>query len=140
MILSENTVMGLGDGGAHVGTISDASFITYLLTHWGRDRTRGELIDLPILVKAQTADTAAVVGLNDRGIVAPGKRADINVIDFDKLKIHPPKMVFDLPAGGRRVEQTTEGYIATICHGQVTYENGVATGALPGRLIRGQQQ
>ncbi len=139
MILADNTVMGLGDGGAHVGTICDASFITFLLTHWGRDRTRGELIDLPILVKAQSADTAAAVGLLDRGIIAPGKRADINVIDFENLKIHAPKMVYDLPAGGKRLEQTTEGYLCTICHGQVTYENGVATQALPGRLIRGQQ-
>ena len=139
MILSDNTVMGLGDGGAHVGTICDASFITYLLTHWGRDRTRGERIDLPTLVKAQSADTATAVGLLDRGVITPGKRADINVIDFENLKIHAPKMVYDLPAGGKRLEQTTEGYLATICHGQVTYENGVATEVLPGRLVRGQQ-
>lgn len=139
MILAENTVMGLGDGGAHVGTICDASFITYLLTHWGRDRKRGDLIDLPTLVKAQTADTASTVGLSDRGIIARGKRADINVIDFENLRIHAPRMVQDLPAGGSRLEQTTEGYLATICRGEVTYENGVATDALPGRLIRGQR-
>lgn len=139
MILADNTVMGLGDGGAHVGTICDASFITYLLTHWGRDRSRGERIDLPTLVKAQSADTAAAAGLSDRGIIAQGKRADINVIDFDGLKIHAPRMVQDLPAGGSRLEQTTEGYLATICHGEVTYENGAATDALPGRLIRGQR-
>ncbi|HIG43507.1 MAG: amidohydrolase family protein [bacterium] len=139
MILAENTVMGLGDGGAHVGTICDASFVTYLLTHWGRDRIRGELIDLPTLVKAQSADTAAAVGLLDRGLLMPGKRADLNVIDFDNLKVHTPTMVHDLPAGKKRLEQTTEGYLATICHGEVTYENGVATNALPGRLVRGQQ-
>ncbi len=139
MILAENTVMGLGDGGAHVGTICDASFITYLLTHWGRDRKRGELIDLPTLVKAQTADTASTVGLEDRGELVPGKRADINIIDFDNLKIHAPKMVHDLPAGGKRLEQTAEGYVATICHGQVTYRNGESTGVLPGRLVRGPQ-
>ncbi len=140
MILAENTVMGLGDGGAHVGTICDASFVTFLLTHWGRDRKRGGLIDLPTLVKAQTSDTARTVGLRDRGLLMPGKRADINIIDFERLKIHSPQMVYDLPAGGRRLEQTTEGYIATICAGEITYENGVATDALPGRLIRGPQQ
>ncbi|MEX2489926.1 MAG: amidohydrolase family protein [Pseudomonadales bacterium] len=139
MILADNTVMGLGDGGAHVGTICDASFITYLLTHWGRDRTRGERIDLPTLIKAQTNDTAETVGLLDRGIVAPGKKADINIIDFDRLRIHAPRIVNDLPAGGARLEQTTEGYIATIVNGEVTYRNGEATGALPGRLVRGQQ-
>ena len=139
MILADNTVMGLGDGGAHVGTICDASFSTYLLAHWGRDRSRGEQIDLPTLVKAQSADTATAVGLLDRGIIAPGMRADINIIDFENLKIHTPKMVHDLPANGKRLEQTTEGYLATICNGEVTYENGVSTGALPGRLIRGQQ-
>ena len=139
MILSENTVMGLGDGGAHVGTICDASFTTYLLTHWGRDRNRGERIDLPTLVKAQSADTAAAVGLGDRGILEPGKRADINVIDFDNLKINSPRIIRDLPAGGARLEQTTQGYLATICHGEITYDNGVATDALPGRLIRGQR-
>lgn len=139
MILADNTVMGLGDGGAHVGTICDASFITYLLTHWGRDRTRGERIDLPTLVKAQTRDTAETVGLLDRGVVAPGKKADINIIDFDKLRIHAPRIVNDLPAGGARLEQTTEGYIATIVSGEVTYRDGQATDALPGRLVRGQQ-
>ena len=139
MILETNTVMGLGDGGAHVGTICDASFPTFLLTHWGRDRRRGELIDLPILVKAQTADTAHAVGLNDRGTLTVGKRADINVIDFENLSIAAPAMVQDLPAGGSRLEQTASGYLATICHGEVTYRNGVATSALPGRLIRGQQ-
>ena len=139
MILADNTVMGLGDGGAHVGTICDASFITYLFTHWGRDRSRGEQIDLPILVKAQTQDTARAVGLLDRGIIAPGMKADLNVIDFANLKIHAPHMVQDLPAGGSRLEQTAEGYLATVVNGQVTYENGEATKALPGRLIRGQQ-
>jgi N-acyl-D-aspartate/D-glutamate deacylase len=139
MILADNTVMGLGDGGAHVGTICDASFSTYLLAHWGRNRSRGEQIDLPTLVKAQSADTAQVVGLFDRGIIAPGMRADINIIDFENLKIHTPKMVHDLPANGKRLEQTTEGYLATICNGEITYENGVSTGALPGRLVRGQQ-
>ncbi len=139
MILADNTVMGLGDGGAHVGTICDASFSTYLLSHWGKDRERGELIDLPTLVKAQTLDTATTVGLLDRGVVAPGKKADLNVIDFDELRIHAPYIVNDLPAGGARLEQTAEGYLATIVGGQVTYRNGEPTGALPGRLVRGQR-
>lgn len=140
MILADHTVMGLGDGGAHVGTICDASFITYLLTHWGRDRSRGEKIDLPTLIKAQSHDTAAAVGLLDRGMIAPGMKADINVIDFDRLAIHAPKIIKDLPAGGARLEQTTEGYLATLVSGEVTYRNGEATDALPGRLIRGPQK
>lgn len=136
MILHPDTVMGLGDGGAHVGTICDASFVTTLLTHWGRDRTRGERIPLPVLVKSQTADTARAVDLNDRGVLAPGMKADINVIDFERLKVRAPEIVHDLPAGGARLQQKADGYLATIVSGQVTYENGEATEALPGRLIR----
>ncbi len=136
MILAENTVMGLGDGGAHVGTICDASFITFLLTHWGRDRKRGDLIDLETLIKAQTADTAAAVGLTDRGVLVPGKRADINVIDFDRLSIDKPYMVADLPAGGARLEQQASGFLATVVAGEVTYLSGEPTDALPGRLVR----
>lgn len=136
MILAENTVMGLGDGGAHVGTICDASFITTLFTHWGRDRTRGALIDLPTLVKRQTLDTARAVDLHDRGLLAPGMKADLNVIDFDALRVRAPKIVHDLPAGGPRLEQRADGYLATVVSGQVTYENGEPTAALPGRLIR----
>ncbi len=136
MILHSNTVMGLGDGGAHVGTICDASFITTLLTHWGRDRTRGERIDLPTLIRSQTHDTARAVELTDRGTLEPGMRADINVIDFDKLKVRVPEIVHDLPTGGARLQQKADGYLATIVAGEVTYENGEATDALPGRLIR----
>ncbi|MCY4514610.1 MAG: amidohydrolase family protein [Candidatus Tectomicrobia bacterium] len=136
MILHENTVMGLSDGGAHVGTICDASFITTLFTHWGRDRDRGERIDLPTLVKNQTHDTARAVGLHDRGVVAAGMKADLNVIDFDNLNLRAPEMVQDLPAGGSRFEQKTSGYLATVVSGEVTYRNGEATDALPGRLIR----
>jgi N-acyl-D-aspartate/D-glutamate deacylase len=136
MILHDRAIMGLGDGGAHVGTICDASYTTYLLTHWGRDRTRGPRIDLPTLVKRQTADTAAAVGLTDRGRLAPGYKADVNVIDFDRLGIAAPRIVHDLPAGGARLEQESAGYLATIVSGQVTYRNGVATDALPGRLVR----
>ena len=136
MILHEHTVMGLSDGGAHVGTICDASFITTLFTHWGRDRDRGERIDLPTLVKNQTHDTARAVDLNDRGVIAPGMKADLNVIDFDNLNLCVPEMVRDLPAGGSRFEQKTSGYLATVVSGEVTYRNGEATDALPGRLIR----
>ena len=136
MMLSDHTVMGLGDGGAHVGTICDASFTTSLLCHWGRDRQRGERIPLGRLIEAQTRDTARSVGLEDRGVLAPGMRADINIIDFDKLTPHAPYMVYDLPLGGGRLEQRADGYIATLVHGELTYEHGEATDALPGRLIR----
>ena len=136
MILHKHTVMGLGDGGAHVGTICDASFITTLITHWGRDRTRGAQIDLPTLVKSQTHDTARAVELTDRGVVALGMKADINIIDFDNLQVRAPEIVHDLPAGGARLQQKADGYLATIVSGEVTYENGEATDALPGRLIR----
>lgn len=136
MILSQNTVMGLGDGGAHVGTICDASFITTLLTHWGRDRTRGEQIDLPTLIRNQTQDTARAVDLFDRGTLQPGMRADVNVIDFENLKVRVPEIVHDLPAGGARLQQKADGYLATLVAGEVTYRQGEATDALPGRLIR----
>ena len=136
MILDENTVMGLGDGGAHVGTICDASFITSLMTHWGRDRTRGERIDLATLVKNQTRDTARAVELTDRGTLEPGMRADINVIDYQNLQVRAPEIVHDLPAGGARLQQRADGYLSTIVAGQQTYINGEATDALPGRLIR----
>jgi N-acyl-D-aspartate/D-glutamate deacylase len=135
-ILDENTVIGLGDGGAHVGIICDASFPTTLLTHWGRDRHRGGRIDLPYLIKKQTKDTATAVGLGDRGVLAAGKKADINIIDFDHLRACTPEIVHDLPAGGGRFQQRSEGYLATLVSGAVTYEQGVATGELPGRLIR----
>ncbi len=136
MILSDDCVMGLGDGGAHVGTICDASFPTYLLAHWGRDRSRGERIDLATLVKRQTRDTARAVSLLDRGVLAPGMKADINIIDYDNLRVRAPQMIADLPAGGSRLEQRADGYLATIVNGEVTYRNGEATDALPGRLVR----
>jgi N-acyl-D-aspartate/D-glutamate deacylase len=136
MLLHKDTVPGLGDGGAHVGTICDASFVTTLLTHWGRDRTRGERIDLPTLVKRQTHDTARAVDLHDRGVLAPGMKADVNVIDFANLRNRAPEIVHDLPAGGARLEQKAEGILATLVSGEVTYEKGVPTDALPGRLIR----
>jgi N-acyl-D-aspartate/D-glutamate deacylase len=130
-----NTIVGLSDGGAHVGFISDGSFPTFLLAYWGRDRREGT-VPLPELVRRQTSDTARAVGLTDRGVLAPGMKADINVIDFDALALERPAMVWDLPAGGRRLLQGARGYVATINGGQVTYRNGEATGALPGRLVR----
>jgi N-acyl-D-aspartate/D-glutamate deacylase len=130
--------MGLGDGGAHVGIISDASYTTYLLTHWGRDRTHGRF-EIPYLVKRQTSDTARAVGLLDRGVIAPGMKADINVIDFGKLRVNAPRMAFDLPAGGKRLLQDANGYVATIVSGAVTYRDGKETGALPGKLVRGHK-
>jgi N-acyl-D-aspartate/D-glutamate deacylase len=140
MLMDRDTVPGLSDGGAHYGYICDASFPTYLLTHWARDRSRGEKIPLERLVKWQTQDTAATVGLNDRGILRPGFKADINIIDFEGLKLHAPTIVYDLPAGGRRLGQAAEGFRATIVSGVVTYQNGAATGKLPGKLIRGAQK
>ncbi|HWD26226.1 MAG TPA: amidohydrolase family protein [Rhizomicrobium sp.] len=138
MIAHKDCVMGLGDGGAHVGIISDASFATYLLTHWGRDRSHGRF-DLGYLVKRQTHDTARAVGLNDRGVVAPGMKGDLNVIDMDRLAVLAPSMAYDLPAGGKRLLQGAHGYDATIVSGQVIYRHGEATGALPGKLVRGPQ-
>jgi N-acyl-D-aspartate/D-glutamate deacylase len=138
MLAHPHTVPGLGDGGAHVGTICDASFPTTLLTWWGRDRANGRL-DLPYLVQQQTRDTARTVGLFDRGVIAPGYRADLNLIDFEHLAARRPEISYDLPAGGRRLVQRADGYVATIAAGQVTYEQGEPTGALPGRLIRGPQ-
>ena len=138
MLAHPHTVPGLGDGGAHVSVISDGSFPTYLLSHWGRDRARGRF-DLGWLVKRQTADTARTVGLLDRGLVAPGYRADLNVIDMDRLRVRAPVMASDLPAGGQRLLQRADGYDATLVAGVPTYRHSEATGALPGRLVRGPQ-
>ncbi|MEI9888585.1 MAG: amidohydrolase family protein [Rhizomicrobium sp.] len=138
MIAHQDCVMGLGDGGAHVGIISDASYATYLLTHWGRDRATGKF-DLGFLVKRHTADTARAVGLLDRGIIAQGMKADLNVIDMATLEIEAPAMAYDLPAGGKRLLQGARGYDATIVSGQVIYRSGQPTGALPGKLVRGPQ-
>lgn len=134
------TVLSLSDGGAHCGVICDASFPTYMLTHWVRDRARGPRLPLEQVVRMQTHDTARLYGLNDRGVIAPGMKADINVIDLDKLRILPPEMVFDLPAEGRRMIQRAEGYRATIVSGAVTFEDGNSTGEMPGRLVRGPQR
>jgi len=139
MLLHERTVPGLGDAGAHVGLISDGSFPTYLLTHWARDRRRGERLPLEWLVRRQSADTAALVGLEDRGRLAPGLRADVNLIDWNALAVRPPEIVHDLPAGGRRLVQRARGWVKTLVAGEVVLEDGEPTGALPGRLVRGAQ-
>jgi N-acyl-D-aspartate/D-glutamate deacylase len=138
MMTHKDTVAGLGDGGAHVGTICDASFSTYALTHWGRDRAHGRF-ELPWLIKRQTSDTAAAVGLLDRGLIRPGMKADVNVIDFARLRLGRPYIVHDLPARGRRLMQKAEGYVATIVSGAITYREGEPTGALRGQLVRGAQ-
>ena len=139
MLCDPNSVPGLSDGGAHCGIICDASFPTYLLTHWTRDRSRGEKLSIPFVVAAQSRKTALSVGLYDRGVIAPGYKADINVIDYDRLHLHPPKVHYDLPVGGRRLLQQVDGYDATIVSGVVTQRGGTATGARPGRLVRGAQ-
>jgi len=135
MLAHPHTVFGLGDGGAHVGLISDASFPTYALSHWARDRAHGSM-EVGQVVEQLTSATAAAVGLHDRGVLAAGRRADINVIDFDHLACAPPVMAYDLPAGGKRLLQGARGYRATIVAGSVTYRDGEPTGALPGRLVR----
>ncbi|MGB5948181.1 MAG: amidohydrolase family protein [Parvibaculum sp.] len=140
MLQHPATILSLSDGGAHCGVICDASFPTYMLTHWVRDRARGPRLPLEQVVRMQTHDTARLYGLNDRGVIAPGMKADVNVIDFERLRILAPEMVFDLPAEGRRMIQRSEGYRATIVSGTVTFENGEATGALPGKLVRGLQR
>jgi N-acyl-D-aspartate/D-glutamate deacylase len=139
MLRHPTAAIGLSDGGAHCGVICDASTPTYLLTHWVRDRVRGERIPLEWAVRKQTRETAALYGLHDRGTLEPGKKADLNVIDFDNLKLPPPTMEFDLPGGARRLLQRAEGYTATIVSGEVVSEDGEPTGNMPGRLVRGAQ-
>ena len=134
-----DTVNSLSDGGAHCGTICDAASPTFMLQHWVRDRARGT-IGLENAIKRQCADTARLYGLEDRGIIAPGYLADLNIIDFERLKLGKPWLAFDLPAGGKRLLQKAEGYVATIKHGAVTFREGAWTGATPGGLIRGPQR
>ncbi|ROO85056.1 N-acyl-D-aspartate/D-glutamate deacylase [Actinocorallia herbida] len=137
MLLHPAAVYGLADGGAHVAMVCDASMPTYLLTHWARDRTRGERLPLEYVVRKQTSDTARLFGLNDRGAITEGLRADLNVIDFDNLALDAPRMAHDLPAGGGRLLQDARGYVATIVGGVVTRQHDKDTGARPGRLLRG---
>jgi N-acyl-D-amino-acid deacylase len=139
MMEHPNTLVGLGDGGAHCGVICDASMPTTMLTHWGRDRTRGQQLELEWLVRRQTQDNADYFGLYDRGRLTVGARADINVVDFDAISVRLPRMVNDLPAGGRRLIQEADGYDATIVNGEVVLQHGELTGARPGKLIRGAQ-
>jgi len=139
MMSHPNTLVGLGDGGAHVGVLCDASAFSYMLTHWTRDRTRGDRFPLPWAIRRLTSDNAKAIGLNDRGLLAPGMKADINVIDYDNLQLTQPEVAYDLPAGGRRLVQRTRGYDATIVAGKPVYRHGEATGNLPGRAVRGAQ-
>jgi N-acyl-D-amino-acid deacylase len=134
------TLMGLSDGGAHCGAICDGGMPTFMLSHWTRDRKRGPTLPLEHMIRRQTRDTAFIYGLTDRGLLAPGYRADLNLIDYASLNGQRPRMVFDLPAGGRRLMQGAEGYVMTLCGGVVTHRGGQATGALPGGLIRGPQR
>src|SRR5439155_21801443 len=124
MLEHKDTVPGLSDGGAHVGMICDGSFPTTMVTHWTRDRTRGPKLPLEYVIAQQTRDTARTVGLYDRGVIAPGYRADINVIDYENLTLHAPQVAYDLPAGGRRLIQRASGYVVTIVAGEVTYRRG----------------
>jgi N-acyl-D-aspartate/D-glutamate deacylase len=140
MMRHPGVVPGLSDGGAHVGMICDGSFPTTNIVYWTRDRSRGEQLSLERMVQAQCRDTAELVGLNDRGLIAPGYRADLNVIDHAGMKLHAPQVAYDLPAGGRRLIQRADGYVATIVAGEITYRDGQPTGALPGRLVRGAQR
>jgi N-acyl-D-aspartate/D-glutamate deacylase len=137
MMESPATLPGLSDGGAHVGMICDGSFTTTMLTHWVRDRARGRRLNVEAVVHRQARLTAEWIGLWDRGLIAPGYRADLNVIDLASLKLHLPDVIRDLPAGGRRLMQRASGYTATILKGAITHRDGTPTGARPGRLIRG---
>ena len=140
MLLHPRSAFGLADGGAHCGAICDASMTTSLLSHWARDRKRGEGLPVGFCVQKMTKDTAALYGLGDRGVLAPGMKGDVNVIDFDRLALEMPVLANDLPAGAGRLIQRARGYEATIVSGEVTFREGEPTGALPGRLVRGAQR
>jgi N-acyl-D-aspartate/D-glutamate deacylase len=139
MLVHPLTLPGLGDGGAHCTIISDASFATFLLTHWARDAAPSERMPIEFVIQRQCADTARMVGLLDRGVIAPGYKADVNLIDFDKLSIGRPEMIYDLPANGKRLVQRATGYVATIVSGAVAFRDGEPTGSLRGQLVRGAQ-
>jgi N-acyl-D-amino-acid deacylase len=139
LIENPQSVFGLSDGGAHCGVLVDASVPTYMLSYFTRDRTRGPRMSLELVAHKLSQDTARLYGLHDRGVIAPGYKADLNLIDYDALRLHAPQMAYDLPAGGKRLTQKADGYLATLCAGEVTYENGEHTGAMPGRLVRGGQ-
>jgi N-acyl-D-aspartate/D-glutamate deacylase len=136
MLTDSGTLLGLSDGGAHCASIVDAGVPSFMLSHWARDRRRGPKLPLEFLVKRQTSETADFFGLPDRGRLAVGLRADINLIDFDRLRLYQPELVHDMPAGGRRFVQRVDGYEATLVAGTPIFERGVYTGAMPGRLVR----
>src|SRR5215472_3588340 len=135
-----NVLFGLSDGGAHCGVIADAGMPTFIISHWARDRVKGAQFPLEFLVRKLSSDTARAYGLHDRGELRPGLLADINIIDFDNLTLHRPEAIYDLPAGGRRLVQRVEGYRYTVKSGQVTFDDGKHTGALPGSLVRGGRE
>jgi N-acyl-D-aspartate/D-glutamate deacylase len=139
MIAAPNTLIGLGDGGAHVGIMCDATATSYTLTHWTRDRG-GSLFPVAWAIKRLAADNAAAIGLNDRGVLKVGLKADINILDYDNMRLRAPEVVYDLPAGGKRLVQRTDGFDATIVSGAVVYRHGEPTAALPGRLVRGARE
>ena len=139
MMYHPRASLGLGDGGAHCGVICDASIQTFMLTHWVRDRSRGARIPVEFAVKRMSRDTAELFGLRDRGTLEVGKKADLNVIDLGALRLLPPEMLYDLPAGGKRFMQRASGYRATIVSGEIVLERDEPTGALPGRLVRGER-
>jgi N-acyl-D-aspartate/D-glutamate deacylase len=136
MLEHPQTLVALGDGGAHYGTICDSSYPTFVLAYWTRDRTLGKKLPLPWAIRALSHANTEAIGIKDRGLVAPGLLADLNVIDYDALQLRAPQMVHNLPAGGGRLTQQAEGYVATIKSGVITYRNGQPTGQLPGRLLR----
>jgi N-acyl-D-aspartate/D-glutamate deacylase len=139
MLVHPATVLGLGDGGAHCGVLCDASLPTFMLSHWARDRSRGEQLPVETVVHLQTRRTAELYGFRDRGLLAPGYLADVNIIDHGALALEPPEMVYDLPASGKRLVQRARGYAATVKSGTVVREHDEATGERPGRLLRGPQ-
>jgi len=139
MLMDRNTLLSLGDGGAHCGLICDASLTTFMLTHWARDRSRGERVPLEYAIHRMTKHTADFYGLHDRGVVQPGYKADLNLIDFDNLALRRPEMAFDLPGGARRLLQNADGYQATLVSGETILREGESTGALPGTLLRGSR-
>ena len=137
MMKHPNIILGLGDAGAHVSRVCDASGTTFALTHWARDRKRGPRLPLEEIVRLQTQRTAAFFGMEDRGVLAPGRKADLNVIDFERLRLHAPEMVYDQPGGAQRLVQRADGYVATIVSGSPIYRDGEGTGEMPGKLVRG---
>ncbi|MBN8897432.1 MAG: amidohydrolase family protein [Rhodospirillales bacterium] len=136
MLRDDATILGLSDGGAHCSSIVDASVPSWMLIHWGRDRSRGAKLPLELLVKRQTSETASFFGFHDRGLLRPGMKADVNVIDFDALRLHVPEVRYDLPMGGRRLVQRVDGYHHTFVSGVETFAGGIHTGATPGKLVR----